>query len=430
MKKRPAKEPLSREDWPQKKIKKSRIDPKMIFIFIIKKQHSDFIDPEKYNSYQVMLWRNIEAVHLKVPTSGTPNTRLYVQKTLEKYLNDYLKKNPYNDEIYYTVEKEKNKNGADGDLSNDEKIALRENLIFSLFEQKYIPSAIADTFGMKVTDIYNIHAKIYKRMNPSNRDVTKKRFVVSQAMLDELEAFLSKRSNRLSTLSGMRKHLLDCFNLSPGGIAISTIHNMLKRISFSRSRTKKLIERRNIYSTIKKRKEVALELLRYIKAGVEVIYLDETGFNQSQIPFYGYSKKGERCEINSKPKTANLTVISAITKEKVLGYQMFKGGVNADDFGGFLMSLIHNYPDILMRRSKYVFFLDNAPIHRAKMLKPFLQFFQVLFNAPYSPLPNPIEEYFGNLKFNYRKKSQQNITDIAIRISQSVREIDTAILFS
>ena len=74
--------------------------------------------------------------------------------------------------------------------------------------------------------------------------------------------------------------------------------------------------------------------------------------------------------------------------------------------------------------------MDNAPIHRANNLKSFFSNFRVLFNASYSPFLNPIEEFFGTWKFNFRKKFTQNTVDILQKILRSLQEIDNSLLFS
>jgi len=126
----------------------------------------------------------------------------------------------------------------------------------------------------------------------------------------------------------------------------------------------------------------------------------------------------------------NFTVIAAITKKKILGYQIFKGSPKAQGIGAFMISLLENNPQILENPSQYVFFMDNASIHTAYILKPFFENLRVLFNAPYSPFLNPIEEFFGNWKFYFRKRFSQNTTNIRVRIHQSLLDIDTTNLFS
>ena len=49
--------------------------------------------------------------------------------------------------------------------------------------------------------------------------------------------------------------------------------------------------------------------------------------------------------------------------------------------------------------------MDNAPIHRSKLLNDIYKNIKVEFNAPYSPFLNPIEEFFSEVKNNFRKKN-------------------------
>jgi transposase len=70
---------------------------------------------------------------------------------------------------------------------------------------------------------------------------------------------------------------------------------------------------------------------------------------------------------------------------------------NAETFLSFLEKTLEHYPD------KYiVMVLDNARIHLAKLIQPFLEknrarlFF--IFLPPYSPKLNPIERLWGWLK--------------------------------
>ena len=86
------------------------------------------------------------------------------------------------------------------------------------------------------------------------------------------------------------------------------------------------------------------------------------------------------------------------------------------DFGSFLLELIHNNKEIKENLRDYVFYMDNASIHKAKKLKGLYSKINVLFAPPYSPFLNPIEEvfcwvkhYVRKLKFNDREKLIKNL---------------------
>ena len=48
---------------------------------------------------------------------------------------------------------------------------------------------------------------------------------------------------------------------------------------------------------------------------------------------------------------------------------MIFGGVDGSTFGCFLLKLLKQYPEILKPEEKYVLVLDNAPIHRSRILR-------------------------------------------------------------
>ena len=430
MPKRKNPQSLSREKTELKAMKKTKIIPKMKFLFITRNEHTKWISDEKFSLMEEVNWLPSEVVTVKVPIKKPNIERCYADSTLLKYLDHLLLNKETNDLYLEKIEEEKVESEHEEEMSEQNKIDLKEELISDLYEKKIKASAIADTFGIKVKQVYNIHQKIKKKKDSINMQQTPKRFLITQEMYDELEIYMSQPSNRLSTLASMRKHLIEKFHLQNKRIALSTISKMLKRLSFSRKRTKKIATRRNITLTREKRTDVARRFLSAERAGKEIIFIDETGFNQQMIPLYGYSKIGERCLVSANFRSQNYTVIAAITKSRILGYQIFKGSVKAEDFGSFIASLLNEYPEILQNRSKYVFFMDNAPIHKAKTLKPFFENFSVLFNAPYSPFLNSIEEFFGNWKYHFRKKFRENTVDIVNKILRSVKEIDKALLFS
>ena len=57
-------------------------------------------------------------------------------------------------------------------------------------------------------------------------------------------------------------------------------------------------------------------------------------------------------------------------------------------------------------------YMDNLSVHKAKSVQKLLkeQRFKVIFNPPYSPWGNPIEECFSVVKRDYRKAKLRRIT--------------------
>jgi hypothetical protein len=64
-------------------------------------------------------------------------------------------------------------------------------------------------------------------------------------------------------------------------------------------------------------------------------FIDETGFKESLVALYGYSKRRSPARIVSGKNGGNYSLICAITDEQVLGFHVFKESVKAQDFGCF-----------------------------------------------------------------------------------------------
>jgi hypothetical protein len=172
---------------------------------------------------------------------------------------------------------------------------------------------------------------------------------------------------------------------------------------------------------ILKRYNDTISFLSQIKQEAQMIFIDESGFNNHVIPIFGYAKKGRKCVVEVHPKTSNISVLAAITQSCLLGFQIFRGSVKAKDFGCFLINLIEFSPEILGRKDPM--FLDNASIHKAQVLRDLLQTLNIIYLTPYSPFLNPIEEYFGLWKFHFRMYESNDEYQIVFHIVKSALSI-------
>jgi hypothetical protein len=93
----------------------------------------------------------------------------------------------------------------------------------------------------------------------------------------------------------------------------------------------------------------------------------------------------------------------------------------------FLSNLLLRYCDIRNNRHKYLFYFDNAPIHHARLLRPFYNHINVLFSPAYSPYLNPIEEYFSRVKFHFRTISLYE-HDLLRAVIQSLCKVNETVI--
>lgn len=244
-----------------------------------------------------------------------------------------------------------------------------------------------------------------------------------QQWYDELSLYLSHSLRQHSSLTEIKAHLCRKLNVAQCEINTKTIHRMIKKIGYSYKRTRAGVVQRNSAEVIKQRHKKSLEYISLLHKKKKILYIDETGFNRGLIPVYGYAKVGEALTFYRKNLSNNCTVICAISQERILGYQCFKGGVPAECFGAFLINLLNSHSEIRENLDDWIFYMDNSPIHKAKSLRPFLEHMRIFYGSPYSPFLNPIEEFFGLWKHYFRKELLSGETDFLVLISRALERI-------
>jgi len=92
-------------------------------------------------------------------------------------------------------------------------------------------------------------------------------------------------------------------------------------VDFSYKKSTKEITKRNSITTINKRYESSLKYLHLLdNPNIIIVYIDESALNESLIPLYGYSKKGEPFIVQYPPKSERISLIAAITKNEIIGF--------------------------------------------------------------------------------------------------------------
>ncbi|WP_323872419.1 IS630 family transposase, partial [Xenorhabdus doucetiae] len=125
------------------------------------------------------------------------------------------------------------------------------------------------------------------------------------------------------------------------------------------------------------------------QAGKQIVYLDESGFEQSMPRTHGYSLKGSRCfGLHDWQHKGRVNVMGAIIKNTFVTLSVFGGNINADVFHAWMTQ------DLLPKLPKNaVIVMDNASFHkRCDTLKAITEHgCQLEWLPPYSPDLNPIE---------------------------------------
>ena len=139
-----------------------------------------------------------------------------------------------------------------------------------------------------------------------------------------------------------------------------------------------------------------------------IVYIDESGVDETIHREYAWSKRGEivTSEIQGK-KAQRLNIIAGLFRKKLLAPVVFNSYINADCFNYWLE---HHLLKELSPGMTII--LDNARFHQSAKTQELVKNAQchLLFLPPYSPDFNPIENYWAKVKRKI-KSIMNDITD-------------------
>jgi len=128
-----------------------------------------------------------------------------------------------------------------------------------------------------------------------------------------------------------------------------------------------------------------------------IIYEDESHIRDYQALRTTWSVKGRQKQIPTYGHHATVSLLGGVNIETGEFLCMETDQCNAQAFLQFLQYILNQYPN-----KHVVMILDNAKIHHAKVLQPFLQEREeqltFVFLLPYSPNLNLVERIWGWLK--------------------------------
>jgi transposase len=152
---------------------------------------------------------------------------------------------------------------------------------------------------------------------------------------------------------------------------------------------------------------------------VEVAFVDETGFAQAHPNRSAWTRKGE-CHSLEARRGKRLNLVGAWLSSGVLHAAKLWHAMTADLFVGFLAWLKQRVSKPL------IVILDNASIHKAKRIEPYIKYLakqglSLYFLPPYTPELNRIERLWHNIKYRwmaFKARDEQTLEDDVDRILQ------------
>ena len=141
-------------------------------------------------------------------------------------------------------------------------------------------------------------------------------------------------------------------------------------------------------------------ICRCLRLGLNIIYIDETGFSLNNTNLRMWRKKDEDIIGGSKTNSKNkINLIMAIDKKQIIYGQYYcNETITTDEFIGFLEELLNRLSEEEKQNS--VFVLDNAKYHTSDKINKFVKEkkLKFLFSIPYKSQYNCIEYAFHLMK--------------------------------
>jgi transposase len=157
----------------------------------------------------------------------------------------------------------------------------------------------------------------------------------------------------------------------------------------------------------------------------DLIFVDESGVNLAMLRLYARALKGKRARGEKPQKRGrNISLITALSLEKILASRNIYGAVDGVTFEGFIIKEL--VP--LLWEGAYVI-MDNAKIHLGEMVREPIENAgaKLLYLSPYSPEFSPIENFWSKVKAILRKikaRTYQNLIDGIIDAMLQVTQQD------
>jgi transposase len=132
-----------------------------------------------------------------------------------------------------------------------------------------------------------------------------------------------------------------------------------------------------------------------------LVYLDESGIDNTEDYSYGYCKQGERFHaLKAGSREQRISMIAALHDRKIIAPLTFEGHCNTAVFEAWVEQCL---APVLQEGQTII--LDNATFHKSKKIKELIEkaACELLYLPPYSPDFNDIEHEWFPLKNRARK---------------------------
>lgn len=298
---------------------------------------------------------------------------------------------------------------------------LRTRALFAYYEDCLSCKEICDQFYISLRVFYNWR-KEFRSLNennefksyqydkkPTKRKAKKPKY--KKGLFKFIKEYIINNDN-----FKMKKLIAIIKQKYKKTLNVNTVYYILRKLKITYKKAKTVV--------IKKPKDYEHKVNNIIKTvnkiGTEnIISIDECHFETNMVPNYGWSPSGQSTIFIKKSGVRTSTsLICAISEQKVVYYEIHNGSIDSHIYLNFLKNLNKR-----CRNKTYL--MDNARIHHSKIIKKHMEGLtnKILYNVPYSPKTNPIEQSFSKIKINVKQENTETLPKLVIAITTSIDNI-------
>lgn len=206
-------------------------------------------------------------------------------------------------------------------------------------------------------------------------------------------------------INGLNGEKISCRKLSKlyfekygQSISKNTINQILRnKLNMHFLKTNPKNEKLLSSNSIKQTFFVLKILIRHIKLGGNVIYIDESSFSTVNNNYKTWRHQNSQV-FNPISDNKKINLILAVNNEKFIHWKFLNQNTTSESFKNFFLEMVNKMEKSELKKS--LFFMDNASIHSAlEMMKLYSNNnLKILFNVPYLSYFNMVELVFRSLK--------------------------------
>jgi transposase len=127
-----------------------------------------------------------------------------------------------------------------------------------------------------------------------------------------------------------------------------------------------------------------------------IVYSDETGIDDNEVPMLGWAPQGERCHaVKKAERKTRYNITAALNLNQLFAPFLFEGYSTASTYETYIEKVLA--PSL---KPGMVVVIDNARFHKSKKVIELIESVgcKVMWLPPYSPDLNPIEHWWTSVK--------------------------------